>query len=281
MPRTKSRRPPGKPRRQYGTGWDTPQSVPSPFAEMPKLMTSLANSGWGELSGRSMQGVRSTLHALVATLPWGSAAGKATAYDIASRAGLSLKWTSRCLHLLEDLGLIEWTRGGIDINSARDRRGRPGWFRIIKRRVVELVMLARPLNDEKVREYRAATLERIRSIKTRYSRTRLMNQTRGKQNPRSEHVELSNHPTPLRGGPVGAPPHSGDLLTSQAPSGAAAPRSQEAPTARGDSPRAPVDTSDVTDAQGARAVLANVLMARGRQGDPHHLALMRARGHIQ
>lgn len=281
MSRTKSRRPRGRPK-AYGKPWDTTPPDPKHFWETRDLMTSLANSGWGELSGRAMQGVRSTLHALVATLPYGSGAGRATAYDVAMRAGLSLKWTARCLHLLEDLGLIEWTRGGITIESASRRQGRPGWFRIVRTRLVELVLLARPINDERTRAYRAQTLERIRSIKTKYVRTRLMNQTRRKERlPRSEHVELNNYPTPLAGGSGGPPPRSGDLLTSQAPSGAAAPRSQEAPTARGDSPAVPGNTSGVAGAQGARAVLNGVLMARGRRGDPHHLALMRARGVIQ
>lgn len=266
-----------KPRRAYGKGWETALPVPSPRAETYYLMTSLANAGWGELQGRSMQGVRSTLHALVAALPYGSAAGKGTAYDIAARAGLSLKWTTRCLHMLEDLGVLEWTRGGIDINNAKDRKGRPGWFRIVKRRLVELVMLARPVNDEKTRAYRAETLERIRSIKTKYTRTRLMNQTRGKHLRRSEHVELSGDPTPLRGGPVGAPPRTSDLPALQAPSGAATPPSQEAPAARGDGPEAPEDTSGLTGAQIARAAHVAALRARGK-GSAQDIARWRAQG---
>lgn len=270
-----------KARRTYGKPWDSPRPAPSAGHRTFDLITALSNAGWGELSGRSMQGVRSTLHGLVACLPYGSGAGKATAYDIAMRSGLSLRWTARCLHLLEDLGVIEWTRGGIDVTNAHTRKGRPGWFRIVKAKLVELVMVARPLNDEAVRAYRAETLERIRSIKTKYTRTRLMNQTRGKQTRRSEHVALSNDPTPLAGGPGGTPPRSEDPLPSQAPSGAAAQPSHEAPTARGDGPEVPTDTSGVRDAQGARAVLAAALMATGRKGDPYHLARMRARGVIR
>ncbi|WP_285103922.1 hypothetical protein [Promicromonospora sp. MEB111] len=269
-----------KPRRTYGKPWDTPRPAPSAGHRTFDLVVSLSNAGWGELQGRSMQGVRSTLHALVAALPYGSGAGKATAYDVATRAGLSLKWTSRCLHLLEDLGVIEWTRGGITIESASRREGRPGWFRIVKRRLVELVMLARPINDEATRAYRAETLERIRSIKTKYTRTRLMNQTRGKvHKPRSEHVALSGDPTPLTGGPVGTPPRSEDLLASQAPSGAAAPPSPEAPTARGDGPEGPGDASGLTGAQRARAALVAGMRAAGR-GTPRDVALWRKQGLI-
>ncbi|MEV0890303.1 hypothetical protein [Promicromonospora sp. NPDC050262] len=268
-----------KPRREYGKPWDTPRPAPSAGHRTFDLVVALSNAGWGELAGREMQGVRSTLHALVAALPYGSGAGKATAYDVASRAGLSLKWTARCLHMLEDLGVIEWTRGGITIESASRRQGRPGWFRIVKRRLVELVMLARPLNDEKTRAYRAETLERIRSIKTKYTRTRLMNQTRGKQNRRSEHVALSSDPTPLAGGSGGTPPRSEDLLPSQAPSGAATPPSSEAPTARGDGPEVPEDTSDLTGSQRARAVLVAGMRAAGR-GDAYDVARWRAQGLI-
>jgi hypothetical protein len=195
----------------YGKPWDRTPPAPTARWETRDLMTSLANAGWGDLAGRAMQGVRSTLHGLVATLPYGSGAGKATAYDIAMRTGLSLKWTTRCLHLLEDLGIIEWTRGGITIDSASQRKGLPGWFRIVKRQLVALVLAARPVNDEKIAAYRAETLKRIHEIKTRYSRTRLKNQNR-----RSHHVELSGDPAPLAGGPGGTPPRTTEDLSSRA-----------------------------------------------------------------
>jgi hypothetical protein len=195
----------------YGKAWDRTPPAPTARWETRDLMTSLANAGWGELAGRAMQGVRSTLHALVATLPYGSGAGKATAYDVSLRTGLSLKWTTRCLHLLEDLGIVEWTRGGITIDSASQRKGTPGWFRIVKRQLVALVLAARPLNDERIAAYRAETLKRIREIKTRYSRTRIKNQNR-----RSHHVELSGDPAPLAGGPGGTPPRTSEELTTQA-----------------------------------------------------------------
>lgn len=195
----------------YGKPWAKTPPMPTAQWKTPALMTSLANAGWGELAGRAMQGVRSTLHGLVATLPHGSAAGKATAYDVAMRTGLSLKWTTRCLHLLEDLGVIEWTRGGITIDSAAQRKGTPGWFRIVKRQLVALVVAARPLNDERVAEYRAATLKRIHEIKTRYTRTRLKNQNR-----RSHHMEVSGDPAHLAGGSGGAPPRTTEDLSTQA-----------------------------------------------------------------
>ncbi|MFC8733584.1 hypothetical protein ACFT5B_14240 [Luteimicrobium sp. NPDC057192] len=207
-------------------------SRPTPNASWsaPSLMTSLSNAGWGELNGRSMQGVRSVLHGLVAQLPHRSAAGKATVMDIADRAGLSMKWTARCLHLLEDLGVIEWTRGGITIESASKRHGTPGWIRIVKHKLVELIFAARPWHDERLAQHRAETLRRIMTIKTRYTRTKLRNDKRSR---RSHHVELSAHPTPLRGGSGGTPPRVGDPEQTQALQEPAARALIEGPDALG------------------------------------------------
>lgn len=212
---------------------DAPE-VPVAGWETPALMTSLANAGWGELHGRSMQGVRSTLHALVAALPWGSGQGKATIADVADRAGLSHKWTARCMRMLELIGVIEWTRGGITIESAARRYGTPGWIRIVKTRLVDLILAARPVNDERMREHRAATLARIREIKTRYTRTRLRNQ----RSRRSDHTELSAHPTPLRGGPGGPGPRPTGPVTPtdpQEPAPRAALAAAQAPRGYGGS----------------------------------------------
>ena len=200
----------GKPTRATSKPYDGAPRVPVAGWSAPSLVTSLANSGWGELHGRAMQGVRSTLQALVNALPFGSAAGKATVADIAERAGLSLKWTARCMALLEDLGVIEWTRGGITIESASRRYGTPGWIKVVKRRLVDLIIAARPLNDARQAEHRAATLARIAEIKTKYTRTRIKNQ----RSRRSDHVELSGHPTPLRGGTGGPRPRPDGPLAS-------------------------------------------------------------------
>lgn len=191
-------------RRTYAPTRAYESALPVPKAYNPTrdLMTSLANSGWGELRGRDMQGVRTTLQALVAHLPYGSGAGRGTVDDIVTRAGLSRRWVARCLHLLEDLGVLEWTRGGITVHSASKRTGTPGWFRIVKTRLVELILAARPANDERQAEIRKATLERIHAIKTKYTRTKIKNQHRR----RSDHVALSDHPTPLTGGTGGSGP---------------------------------------------------------------------------
>lgn len=104
------------------------------------LMTSLARAGWGDLSGRSMQGIRSTLRGLVDLLPHKSGMGLATAPQIADAAGLSERWVRRCLGILEDAGVITWTRGGVV-----DGKPCPSYFRISKTLLVALVHGARPV----------------------------------------------------------------------------------------------------------------------------------------
>ncbi|WP_353708994.1 hypothetical protein ABRQ22_06735 [Cellulosimicrobium sp. ES-005] len=233
--------------------YDDAPRVPVAGWKTTQLVTSLENAGWGELHGRSMQGVRSTLHALVAALPFGSGAGKATVADIAARAGLTTKWVARCLRLLEDLGVIEWTRGGITIESASKRYGTPGWIRIVKTRLVDLIVAARPLNDARQAQHRAETLARIREIKTKYTRTRIKNQ----RSRRSDHVELSAHPTPLRGGTGGLEPRPGVPPTStdsQEHAPRAVPEAAQAPRGYGSSADLMLPTSDVAPPAEARAM---------------------------
>lgn len=161
----------------------------TPTAAWPThtLTSSLARSGWGDLSGRSMQGIRSTLRALVDLLPHGSGAGFATAAQIADAAGLSERWVRRCLHLLEDADVVRWTRGGVTM-------GKPGpsHFRISKRVLVALIGGARPV------------LAAIRAARAARTAARLEGLTfvkaRGRHNRRSVHAELSDSPTPYREG---------------------------------------------------------------------------------
>lgn len=158
-------------------------------APVPSLLTSLERAGWGDLTGREWQGVRTTLRALAAQLPHGSGQGLTTAQQVASSAGLSQRWTRRCLQFLEDLGVIVWHRGGIE-------RGRPtaSFVRIVKTRLVDLIHAARPMKDARDAEHRAATLARIRDLRTLYVRSR-----------RSHHAELSASPHTLRGGATPSP----------------------------------------------------------------------------
>jgi len=251
------------PTRPSSKPYEDARAMPSAGWSAPSLMTSLANSGWGELHGRSMQGVRTTLQALVNVLPFGSAKGRATVYDVAERAGLSPKWVARCLRVLEELGVIEWTRGGITVESASKRYGTPGWIKVVKRRLVDLIIAARPLNDERYAEHRAATLARIAEIKTKYTRTKIKNQ----RSRRSDHVELSAHPTPLRGGTGGQGPRPVGPLAST-DSSEPAPRADlvaaQAPRADGLSVDLMLATSDVAPPAEARAMRELLRRKSGR-----------------
>jgi DNA-binding Lrp family transcriptional regulator len=162
--------------------------MPTAAWPTPSLLTSLSRAGWGDMSGRSMQGVRSTLRGLADLLPHGSGEGLATACQIAETAGLSERWVRRCLHLLEDAGVIRWVRGGVNAGTPL-----PSWFRIEKRVLVELIALARPIAN-------AARAIRATVTRERLARFRWL-PPRDRQTRRSVHAELSASPAPYREGP--------------------------------------------------------------------------------
>ncbi|EEH64383.1 hypothetical protein HMPREF0044_0120 [Gleimia coleocanis DSM 15436] len=108
------------------------------YWKLPDLITALSSAGWGELSGRKWQGLRTILHALTAKLDHRSGEGFSTAFQIADAAGLSERWTRHCLTELEELGLLSWKRGGI----LRGNR-QPSYFRVNKKALAQLVRDAR------------------------------------------------------------------------------------------------------------------------------------------
>lgn len=158
------------------------------------LMTSLARAGWGDLSGRHLAGVRTTLRALVDLLPHGSAAGFVTAPQVADVANLSERWVRRCMQLLEDAGLITWTRGGVAFGQPQ-----PSHVRISKRLVVEIIRGARPMLAAIQRARAERTAARVRGLQG-------IVRTRDAHRRRSGHAELSASLHPLRGEePTSAP----------------------------------------------------------------------------
>ena len=162
-------------------------STPTAHRETRSLVQSLANAGWGPLAGGRMQGVRSTLHALVASLPYKAGSGLVTTNQVADRAGLSPRWTRDCMQLLEALGIIQWRRGGIEAG-----RPLPSHVRIVKTALVELIQLARPALDTLNAARRLATAHRIAGIIRVYRRP--------KRRPTlSTHVELDADLRPLTG----------------------------------------------------------------------------------
>lgn len=166
---------------------------------LPSLLTSLQRSGWGPLAERELQGVRATLVGLVGTLPHGSAQGLVTVAQVAdATGGLSTKWVARCLAVLEDMGLLEWRRGGVVAGTPQ-----PSWIRLHKDALVALIEQARPMLAAVLAVRKAITDARLEGIAYISGRKR-----------RSAHVELSAHLHPLTGEvstspPVGTPPDNG------------------------------------------------------------------------
>lgn len=125
-----------------------------------KLVHALAAAGWGDLAGRDLHGVRATLRALSERIPDRSGQGLATAWQIATTSGYSERWTRVCLAYLEDLELIEWTRGTV-VNG----RPTPSWFRIRREALLALLVPARQLKDEALLALRRRTAARLRGLR--------------------------------------------------------------------------------------------------------------------
>lgn len=162
-------------------------SAPTAGWRSDQLVTSLARSGWGDLRGHHLRGVRNALDGLMRLLPYGSAEGFATVAQIADTGGMSERWARNRLHLLEDAGIIRWTRGGVT-----NGKPLPSHFRIAKRVLVELIGGARPM---------LAAIQRARAERTAARLAgRPFIRAHGRYNRRSVHAELSADPHPPRGG---------------------------------------------------------------------------------
>ena len=162
---------------------------PTAYWPTPSLIRSLSRAGWGTLGGHSMKGVRATLRALVDLLPDKSGYGSATAWQLAHAAGQSDKWTRGCLKVLEDMGVIKWTRGGII-----DGRPEPSFFQIVKSALVDLIKTARHASDTARKDHKKKTDERLATLKPHVT---IFN---GKRSRRSNHAELSSNLRPPYGG---------------------------------------------------------------------------------
>lgn len=152
-------------------------------APVQVLVQSLNRAGWGELTGNEWQGVRSTLMAL-ANRARSKSYLTATVWQLSQSTGLSEKWTSRCLTILEGLGVITWQRGWID-------KGKPraGFIQIIKARLLCLVREAWAKGNSRWIAQRAATARRLQALKKPKSNLR-----------RSRRVELSSYLNTFSGG---------------------------------------------------------------------------------
>lgn len=142
------------------------------------LVQSMARAGWGELGGNEWQGVRSTLTAIVARTRGRRGYMDATVWQVSQSAGLSTRWTARCLRILEGLGIITWNRGAL-----QDGTPMAGFIQVNKPILLRFVREAWAKGAAAWQARRAETRARLADLKKRESNNR-----------RSRRVELS---TPL------------------------------------------------------------------------------------
>ncbi|VDG76920.1 Uncharacterised protein [Actinobaculum suis] len=153
------------------------------YAPLSSLVRSLERAGWGTLHGRAHGGVRSILRALAARLPDKSAEGLATEFQLAQSAGISVRWARRCLGVLEKLGVIKWTRGGILAGKPR-----ASFFRVSKKKLLAMVKKARGIGDERTAKNNKDRNERL----ARCRNTRFMFRTPVHDKTSSVHAELTS-----------------------------------------------------------------------------------------
>jgi len=147
-------------------------------------MVKLASAGWGELAGWELRGLRHILQGLINCLDFRSGRGFSTIGEIATKASYSQRWTAHCLNELEELGIIDWRRGGVIAGKTQK-----SWFQINKTFLANLIRAARKTHSAVVAEYRRQTLERIHALKNK----RLLRPRR------SNHVALRTSISPLKG----------------------------------------------------------------------------------
>lgn len=141
------------------------------------LVSKLERAGGADLTKRQ----RAALRGLALLLPHGSAAGKATAGQVGRVTGYSGRWMREGLADLEDLGLIEWHRGGVLAGVPQ-----PSVFRVAKDALCDLI--ARGWAG-----LRAVWLRRQQEQRARVAGLTV----RGRHKRRSAHAEVSSHLNPF------------------------------------------------------------------------------------
>lgn len=120
-----------------------------------QLIDALRRAGWGILRGSENRCARSLLETLAGTMRSLKTDRRGyitiTAAQLADRAGYSERHVRRWLPILEDLGLLSWSRGWIE-----EGRPQPGSMKINKAALVNYVQDARVEYDEAVLPLRAS-----------------------------------------------------------------------------------------------------------------------------
>lgn len=201
------------------------------------LLDALERAGWGNLAGSDFRGITGVYAALIRMLDGKSGQGKATVWQIAERSRYGERWTRRCLHVLEELELIEWHRGGVV-----DGKPVPSWFRVSKRALLILVSIARTRDGERRTERQADTRARISHYRLRRTR-------RGHQKRRSVHAALQPDLLSIEEAPMEAGPPVGSAMpaTRETIKDAVATMRAQLRALRGSRPARGRETSAATD----------------------------------
>ena len=132
-----------------------------------QLVDALRRAGWGILRGSENRCARALLETLAGTMRTLRTDARGymtiTAAQLADRAGYSERHVRRWLPILEDLGILYWSRGWIE-----EGKPQPGSMKINKNVLVKFVNDARIEYDEAVLPLRAA------KTKARLARLRLL-----------------------------------------------------------------------------------------------------------
>lgn len=128
-------------------------------APLPLLVSALGRAGWGYLDQRPYQGVRALLRTLADMLPARSGEGVTTLEQIAGQMGYSVRWTSVLVHWLDDAGIVTYRRGQVWEGVPK-----PGSIRVHKKRLIDLIREARPINDQVQADRRARTRLRLERL---------------------------------------------------------------------------------------------------------------------
>ena len=120
-----------------------------------QLVDALRRAGWGILRGSENRCARTLLETLAGTMRTLKTDARGymtiTAAQLADRAGYSERHVRRWLPILEDLGILSWSRGWIE-----EGKPQPGSMKINKAVLVDYVQDARIQYDEAVLPLKAA-----------------------------------------------------------------------------------------------------------------------------
>lgn len=125
-----------------------------------QILAALRRAGWGQLKGAKYRVHRVILDTLVSVSRSQNQdlAGTftITATQLADQASYSERHVRTALQELDSWGVITWHRGGIFEGAPK-----PGWLRINKKTLVDMVHAARPEYDRELNRRRRETRERL------------------------------------------------------------------------------------------------------------------------